>query len=413
MYLNTLQMPLQPPNKKTPRSSSRPSYFHQLHNFIAILISCLFLFSSNTIFVNAQATTNGTATISISYLDTSGTPLADSQPQSIPQSACTLLNTFASSSTTLATTTTPDDTPSNDSTPTQSIPYAFVSASDQHAALNLYTDAYCQVMVSATVGFWNTNTTTPSLIGIKAVRWEGTAPSSMTPGTLNPVAFPPNMITQPLAPVEEDGTPKKKHDHHKHQEFVVDPARGRAVVGLVSAVLLVGIVIGVREVYKAAQYVPPARSRPGSVSSGNSRRGFGGGYDFDVGVIGTVGARRVKKKDAYFRKSTASSIRPDMAREDGPQQQQQQLSTARTSTTTLATLRATTSPVTIDMNSGESPSSLQLHPIQAQSESSSLSLSSSYHSRAQKQPPRLEVLVPLPSPEGKSSFFGSIDTKQT
>ncbi|KAF9545421.1 hypothetical protein EC957_010951 [Mortierella hygrophila] len=202
-------------------------------------------------------------------------------------------------------------------------------------------------MVSATVGFWNTSTTTtPSLTGIKAIRWEGTAPATMTPGTLYPVAFPPNMITQPLAPVEEDGTPKKMH-HHK-QKFVMDPARGRAVVGLVSAIMIVGIVIGVREVYKAAQYVPPVRSRPGSILNGKGGKGFGGYGRFsgDGSVIGTVGARKVKKKEAYYRKPATSSLfSSSVGGADLQQQQLQQLSTGRSSMTTLATLRATTSPI--------------------------------------------------------------------
>lgn len=448
MFLNTSQMPLQQPNRKIPRSSSssRPIYFLRPHNYrlTTFFTFCLFLVTS---LVNAQATTNSTASITISFLDTSGTPLPGSQPQTLTQSKCIPLNTLATPATTTTTTTTatPDDEtdpPNNNTSPTTI--YATATASDQHAALNLYADTYCQVMVSATVGFWNTSTTTPSLTSIKAIRWEGTAPVTITPGTLNPVAFPPNMVTQPLAPAEEDGTPKKKHQH-KHQEFVMDPARGRAVVGLVSAILLVGIIIGVREVYKAAQYVPPVRSRPGSILSGKSGRGFGGygGYSGDGSVIGTVGARRVKKKEAYYRKPTASSFssssvggavfgrEKDLQQQQlKPQLQQQQLSTSRSSMTTLATLRATTSPVTIDMGgSGESSSSL-LHPSQGQSQgqsqgghsgSSSLSLaSSSTHSRLHiDMPPRLEVLVPfLPSPvEGNnnnksSSLLGSVDTKQ-
>ncbi|KAK3826950.1 MAG: hypothetical protein JOS17DRAFT_240129 [Linnemannia elongata] len=451
MLLNTSQMPLQQPNRKTLRSStsSRPNSFIHLHNhrLATFFTFCLFLFTS---LVNAQAATNSTASITISFVDTSGTPLPGSQPQTITQSACIPLNILATPPTTATTTTTatPDDEtdPPNNSTNPVTI-YATATASDQHAALNLYTDIYCQVMVSATVGFWNTSTTTPSLTGIKAIRWEGTAPATITPGTLSPVAFPSNMTTQALAPVEEDGTPKKKHQH-KHQEFVMDPARGRAVVGLVSAILFVGIVIGSREVYKAAQYVPPMRSRPGSILSGKSGRGFGGygGYSGDGSVIGTVGTKRVKKKEAYYRKPTASSFssssvggaafvrEKDLQQQQlQPQLQQQQLSTGRSSMTTLATLRATTSSVTIDMGgSGENSSSL-LHPTQGQGQgghsgSSTLSLAStSTLSRLHIDlPPRLEVLVPfLPSPvEGnnnnsnnnnnnKSSLLlGSIDTKQ-
>ncbi|KAF9144552.1 hypothetical protein BGX30_012351, partial [Mortierella sp. GBA39] len=349
MFLNISQMPLQQPSKKILRSSSssRLISLFQPHNhrLTTLFTLCLFFLAS---LVNAQATTNSTTSITISFLDTSGTLLPGSQPQTITQSACIALNALATlaATTTTTTTATPDDEtapPNDNSSPTTT--YAISTASDQHAALNLYADTYCQVMVSATVGFWNTSTTTPSLTGIKAIRWEGTAPAAMTPGTLYPVAFPPNMIIQPLAPVEEDGTPKKKN-HHK-QEFVVDPARGRTVVGLVSAIMFVGIVIGVREVYKAAQYVPPVRSRPGSILSGKGGRGFGGYGKFsgDGCVIGTVGARKIKKKEAYYRKPAASSLFSSSVGGADPQQKQlQQLSTARSSMTTLATLRAATSP---------------------------------------------------------------------
>ncbi|KAK5815900.1 hypothetical protein F5H01DRAFT_343253 [Linnemannia elongata] len=444
MFINTSQMPLQQPSKKLPRSpSSRPISFLHPHNhrLTTFFTFCLVLFTS---LVNAQATTNSTASITISFLDTSGTPLPGSQPQTLTQSACIALNTPATpaTTTTIVTTATPEDetqtpndetiSPNNNTSPTAA--YATATASDQHAALNLYADTYCQVMVSSTVGFWNTSTTTPSLTGIKAIRWEGTAPATIIPGTLNATAFPPNMTIQQFAPVEEDGTPKKKH-HHKHQEFIMDPARGRAVVGLVSAILFVGIAIGVREVYKAAQYVPPLRSRPGSIMSGKSGRGYGG-YSGDGSVIGTVGARRVKKKEAYYRKPTPSSFSSSSVvgavflREKDPQHQQlqphlqqHQLSSGRSSMTTLATLRATTSPVTIDM-AGESSSSL-LYPNQGQDQgghpgSSSLSLTSSSYSRLHIDlPPRLEILVPFPpspvdgnSNNKSSSLLGSIDTKQ-
>ncbi|KAK3844064.1 MAG: hypothetical protein J3R72DRAFT_439704 [Linnemannia gamsii] len=403
---NTLSMSLQP-NKKNLHSSSSsplsPSFLRGYLSLIHILILFI-LFTSNTAFVAAQATTDSTtttataATISLTFLDSSGTPLAGSQPQTIPRSTCTTLNTPA------FTAPNPENDSDNNITSTTS-GYAVATASDQHAALNLYTDTLCQVMVSATVGAWNTSSS-PSVTNIKAIRWEGDAPATLTPGTLIPTAFPPNMVTQQISPVEDDGTPKKSHHdkHHHKQEFELDPAKGRFIVGLVSVILMIGILIGIIQVYKATQYVPPARSRPGSILSekgGYSNVGGGNGYG-GGGGIGTVGARKIKKKEAYYRKPiTSSSYSSTFATGNN---QQQQFSASRSSMATLATLRATESPgsspaITIDMH--ESSSTLLLHPTQGHSGSSSQSLTSSSHSRLPSQPPCLEVLVPMQSLEGQ------------
>ncbi|KAG0207734.1 hypothetical protein BGX28_001067 [Mortierella sp. GBA30] len=152
--------------------------------------------------------------------------------------------------------------------PTQ-ISYVSVSVSEPQAALNLYTDKYCQLLASAAVGLWNNTALTAN---ITSLRWEGTAPASMTPGTLSPNQFPPGVKAQPKTkgPKIED-------------KWVMDPSKGRIVVGLVAAVMAVGVAIGVYQVYKAAQYVPPPKK-------------------YSAVSAGAVGVRKVKRQDAYFKK---------------------------------------------------------------------------------------------------------------
>ncbi|KAG0324806.1 hypothetical protein BGZ99_001422 [Dissophora globulifera] len=83
------------------------------------------------------------------------------------------------------------------------------------------------------------------------------------------------MAIQTKAPSAHDGSGDR---------FVMDPAKGRIVVGLVSAVLAIGVIIGVCQVYSAAQYVPPPpKPKPKK-------------------AVGKVGGKKIKKKDAYFKK---------------------------------------------------------------------------------------------------------------
>ncbi|KAF9088529.1 hypothetical protein BGX29_000229 [Mortierella sp. GBA35] len=392
-------------NKKTCFSSTstttgpkRSSFYNSLATFF---ILCHFLLLSNiATMVSAQSTTTDAGTITLSFLDTLGNPLGP-QPQSISRSACTPLNTSAFTTTTITTTISDPEDPTTTTTDDINTPtagtYALATASDQHAALNLYADDYCQIMVSSAVGLWNN---TGSLTGMKAIRWEGTAPLSLAPGTLGAVAFPPNMAPQALSPVDEDGTPKKKHHDKPHQQFIVDPSKGRILVGFVSAILIIGIIFGAHQVYKAAQYVPPnggIRSRPGSILSGSGKGGPG---------YGGVGAKKIKKKDAYYRKPTTAMVASPNEKD------RDQAFTSHSSMATLATLRATGSPhqaLTMDVREESSTPTLFSHSNQGQSGSSSLSRSSSSHSRVLSQPPRLEVLVPIQSAEGKSSFMGCIE----
>ncbi|KAF9571903.1 hypothetical protein EC968_010556 [Mortierella alpina] len=153
--------------------------------------------------------------------------------------------------------------------------YASVTASDPQAALNLYSDLHCQILASSAVGQWKNEGV---VLDILSIRWEGTAPASMPPGTLNPGAFPPGMAVQTQVPGTEGA-----------EEWVMDPAKGKIVVGLVASVMVIGVAIGVVQVYRAAQYVPPPKKyKPVST--------------------GVVGIKKVKKKDAYFKKPVRDSM---------------------------------------------------------------------------------------------------------
>ncbi|KAF9923122.1 hypothetical protein FBU30_006772 [Linnemannia zychae] len=391
----------------------RPILRRTFHLVYSLVLLCSFLVAQNSFKVTAQATTD-TTTLSLSFQDSTGTSIVPSQ--SITRGTCIVLNLPAGSTFTSPNST--DDSTQDASTTNNKV--TLVAASDQHAALNLYSDAYCQVSVVSTVGFFNPSNGT--LVSVKAVRWEGMAPSDILPGTLNMASFPPDMTPQQLSPVNDDGTPKKKHHHTP--EFTMDPSKGKFVVALVSVILAIGIVIGIFEVYKAAQYVPPTSSygasRPGSISSGK------GGVP-----LGVVGAKKVRKRDAYYRKPNPSTVSPMTATaanlnsyspllQQQQQQQQQQLSTSRSSMTTLATLRAAGAPgsapaVLIEMydTSSSSLSKDSATLGSGPSESSSLSMGPSSHSRmgsstqshiasSQSQPPQLEVLVRVQSSENKS-----------
>ncbi|KAF9944647.1 hypothetical protein BGZ70_004459, partial [Mortierella alpina] len=100
----------------------------------------------------------------------------------------------------------------------------------------------------------------------------------MPPGTLNPGAFPPAMAVQSQIPGTEGA-----------EVWVMDPAKGKIVVGLVASVMAIGVAIGIVQVYRAAQYVPPPKKyKPVST--------------------GVVGIKKVKKKDAYFKKPVRDSM---------------------------------------------------------------------------------------------------------
>ncbi|KAG0264312.1 hypothetical protein BG011_007060 [Mortierella polycephala] len=145
--------------------------------------------------------------------------------------------------------------------------YSSVTASDPQAALNLYSADYCSVLTSSAVGQWNNVAPVQNMVG---VRWEGAAPSSLPPGTLRPDPFPPGLAVQTKVP-------------NPDELWVMNPAKGRVVVGVIAGVLVIGVALGIYEVYKAATYV--STSKP-----------------YNPIPVGSVGAKKIKKEGAYYRK---------------------------------------------------------------------------------------------------------------
>ncbi|KAG0237468.1 hypothetical protein BGX31_003593 [Mortierella sp. GBA43] len=149
-------------------------------------------------------------------------------------------------------------------TPLTQEAFASVTSTDSQAALNLYEDRWCQTVVRSTVGEWSK---VEEVQGVITIRWEGTAPSDRAPGSLSTDAFPEKMFVQ--KPISGPDA------------WVMDPAKGKMVVILVAAVLLIGIMIGSVQVYRAAQYTPPPK-KPKKQTGLN--------------------VKKIKKKDAYFKK---------------------------------------------------------------------------------------------------------------
>ncbi|KAF9173601.1 hypothetical protein BGX21_002675 [Mortierella sp. AD011] len=199
--------------------------------------------------------------ISLTFQDDNGDAIDD--PLAIPLSECITFN---------ATTLLPDTGGS----------YASVVANDIQAALNLYNGPYCQILQTGTVGMWNN---TDTMTGISSVRWEGS--STNPPGTLNPTGFPlinPPKSNETDSDTGDDGT--ETNNNNNNVTFTMDPSKGRVLVGLVSAILAIGIIVGVYQVYEAAQYIPPPKKSKKTVGEGG----------------GIVGAKKVKKGQAYYKK---------------------------------------------------------------------------------------------------------------
>ncbi|KAG0047518.1 hypothetical protein BGZ83_007440 [Gryganskiella cystojenkinii] len=139
---------------------------------------------------------------------------------------------------------------------------------DTRAALNIYAYRYCQTPMGSTVGSW---ANTGNLANVVSIRWEGTAPSTRESGSFSDTPFPSNMAVQTKMPSADD--------------WVMDPEKGKLLVALVSAVLAIGVFIGVYQVYQAAQYVAPPKKEKKPKTGLN--------------------VRKVKKQDAYFKKPAA------------------------------------------------------------------------------------------------------------
>ncbi|KAF9575391.1 hypothetical protein EC968_003442 [Mortierella alpina] len=159
----------------------------------------------------------------------------------------------------------------------QAIPYDFcqpitmdvgtsfttASTSNERSALNLYLDPQCQILAGSTTGKWASS----DAGNVTNIRWEGTAPSSAKTGEFLTSRWPPKMAIQ--TQVAGPGL------------WVMDPSKGVIVVALVAAVMAIGVLIGVYQVYQAAQFVPPPKKE-------KKPKG--------------LNVKKIKKKDAYFKK---------------------------------------------------------------------------------------------------------------
>ncbi|KAF9131122.1 hypothetical protein BGW39_002206 [Mortierella sp. 14UC] len=188
-------------------------------------------------------------TLTFSFFDGSGAQIGESFP--VPKGKCTplVLDSVASTN------------------------YTTIKSDDDHSALNLYKQMSCDFVERSAVGYWSNADPVSDII---AVRWEGTAPADRLPGSIGETSFPKDMTNQTLNPVEDDGSAKKS------DTFVMDPAKGRAVVGIIAGILVIGVAIGIYQVYVAAQYKPPPK-KPKKPKTG-------------------LNIKKIKKKDAYYKK---------------------------------------------------------------------------------------------------------------
>ncbi|KAF9578283.1 hypothetical protein BGW38_006006 [Lunasporangiospora selenospora] len=217
----------------SPRHFSISSLF-SLSSFVALAILFASFPSHNYVLAQAKET------IALSLLGQDGSVIGT--PQVIERAICSMIDIS--------------------SVPEGTV-YASVSAAVKQSGFNLYSDGACQLFAKTAVGQWSQ----AAVPGVLRVRWEG--PSSATVGTLGDVPFPPNMAGQTLVPEAKI-------------VWKLDPSKGKTVVGLVAAVLVIGIAIGVYQVYRVAQYKPPPK-QPKKPKLGTN-------------------VKKIKKKDAYYKK---------------------------------------------------------------------------------------------------------------
>ncbi|KAG0268515.1 hypothetical protein BGZ95_002430 [Linnemannia exigua] len=189
------------------------------------------------------------ADLAFAFYDESGTQIGQAFP--VPYAKCTTLKL--------------DQIPAGGN-------YSTIKSSDDNAALNLYKQTSCDFPERSAVGYWSNRDPVSDIL---AVRWEGKAPADRAPGTIGENSFPPGMTNQTYNPVDDNGAKKE-------QRWIPDPATGRIVVGIISAVLVIGVAIGVYHVYVAAQFKPPPK-KPKKPKTG-------------------LNIKKIKKKDAYYKK---------------------------------------------------------------------------------------------------------------
>ncbi|CAO3573383.1 unnamed protein product [Mortierella alpina] len=222
------------PSISSSPSSSAPSRKRVFKSCVTSSLALLALMSLNVPTVSAQAAGAG---LTLNLLNEAGEAIG--QPQTIPKGSCTAINIVEGTS------------------------FASASTSDLRSALNLYQDRFCQIVIGSTTGQWANSGTGAN---ITSIRWEGTAPATATTGEVTTSGWPPNMAIQTQVAGDV---------------WVMDPSKGIIVVALVAVVMLIGVLIGVYKVYKAAQFVPPPKKQKKPTG---------------------LNTKKIKKKDAYFKK---------------------------------------------------------------------------------------------------------------
>ncbi|KAG0306058.1 hypothetical protein BGZ98_003045 [Dissophora globulifera] len=240
---------------------TRRGYAHVRLPFSALLVLAFLALLTPLASPAAAAPDTTPGSITLTFLDQDGLPLGD--PQTIPRSTCISL----------------DFNQGLDPTDPDFVDYSSVVASEPQAALNIYSSQFCQTLASSAVGQWDNADPLTDMISI---RYEGLAPASMVPGTLSPSAFPPGLVVPTQAPSDPTSSPSADPNAGPVADpaaWKMDASKGKIVVGLVSAVLVIGVLLGVYQVYEAAQYVPPPKKPKKPTMT-----------------------KKIKKKDAYFKK---------------------------------------------------------------------------------------------------------------
>ncbi|KAF9112507.1 hypothetical protein BGX27_003264 [Mortierella sp. AM989] len=202
--------------------------------FISLLLSIL----THHITIAAP---DPTKSVTLSFLDGAGAVIG--QPQNIPHAKCTILQVSQFVATG---------------------GFASVSTTDLHSALNLYEDPRCQILAGSSVGRWDNVAPVANMV---AIRYEGTADASLPTGVVRLEGFPHEMAVQTKIPP---------------MQWVMDPSKGKLLVGVIGSLLGIGVIIGAYQVYQASLYeIPP--KKPKKKATG-------------------LNIKKIKKKDAYYRK---------------------------------------------------------------------------------------------------------------
>jgi hypothetical protein len=250
------------------------------------------------------AAAQDSTSITLSFTDENQEPFGE--PQTIPSRTCTLFTAVSVDDPTLT--------------------FTAAQSSDDHAYLNLYQDGICQQLLGGVVGHWS-KLDINATAGAVAIRYEGSSPTS-EPGFFDSNGFPQGLVVQTIVPDADNPNPTPD------PVFIMDPAKGVIVVALVALVLVIGMAIGAYQVYKAAQYKPPPKPPKEP-------------------KLGVVGTKKVKKKQAYYKKPTkdgqsllnSSSPTPDGAsRSSVMSQHQHQPMQERTKNERLSVPISPTSP---------------------------------------------------------------------